>query len=297
MLLRIAFILLSTFVGYAHAQIGDFDKSSKKYRDRFTYDGAKEEVLRTWYHYVVSRTDSGSYVLRVFYPETGQLTTQAVYADAKLQDQSGPFREWFDDGSKKSEGQVVHGKREGPWQLYLSGRLTERGAYTEGRKQGEWEEGGHARYLYDRGLRHGIYILSDSLGTDTGLYDRGKLIRRARPLAKDQLLPAFGPCAPVIDLESGIDSCSERTLMSFLVKQMRYPADPLELNIQGKALIEFVVGTDGRVTDLKVLSGVCRGIEAECLRVMKLLPKWRPGTVNEKPVKVRFTQPIVFRLR
>lgn len=280
---------------------GDYARSSKKYRAKFTYAvEGPETVLRTWYHYVVSATDQGTYLLRVFYPETGQLTLRATYRDKAATDRTGPSLEWYDNGALRSEGGYVHNQREGAWRLFPpSSNGWEEGNYHLGLKEGVWETKGWngersvARtYVHD--VLHGPFILYDSLGADTGYYEQGRLIVRPKRYEPWDL-PAFGDCPPGRSLGE-LDACSERAVLGFLAGSARYPADAVRLDVTGQALIAFTVDETGRVLDVEVLSGICRSIEAECLRVMALFPRWTPGRKDGQAVKCRFTQPFRFKL-
>jgi|GEM_PF-1422217 len=87
-----------------------------------------------------------------------------------------------------------------------------------------------------------------------------------------------------------------RAFGAFLGENIIYPHADRESNIQGKANISFVVDTDGLLVDLKIISAPTTTIGAEALRVMRLSPKWIPGTKNGVPVRVRYTLPINFAL-
>ena len=67
-------------------------------------------------------------------------------------------------------------------------------------------------------------------------------------------------------------------------------------HIQGKVFLQFIVDTDGSLSDIKVVKGIGFGCDQESLRVMKLAPKWNPGKQRGKPVKVRMMVPISFAL-
>lgn len=88
----------------------------------------------------------------------------------------------------------------------------------------------------------------------------------------------------------------EAELRSYIGQNLRYPTIAAENGIQGRVTIQFVVGTDGSVGDIKVLAGVDRSLNEEAVRVISTLPKWVPGRQNGVPVKVYFTVPVVFQL-
>ena len=85
-------------------------------------------------------------------------------------------------------------------------------------------------------------------------------------------------------------------LMKYLQKNIRYPKVCKEQGLQGRVIVQFVVNTDSTISDVKVVKPVNPHFDQEALRVVKAMPKWKPGTQHGKPVRVRFTLPVTFRL-
>ena len=85
-------------------------------------------------------------------------------------------------------------------------------------------------------------------------------------------------------------------LMKYIQKNVKYPPIAKEYNITGKVYISFVVDKSGSVTNVKVVRGVDKNLDAEAVRVIKSLPKYKPGKQRGKPVRVMFTVPINFTL-
>lgn len=86
-------------------------------------------------------------------------------------------------------------------------------------------------------------------------------------------------------------------LMKYLQRQVRYPAMPQELGIQGRVYVQFVVNKKGEIVDVKIMKGVDRYLDEEALRVVKNMPPWKPGEQSGKAVNVSFQLPINFKLR
>ena len=84
--------------------------------------------------------------------------------------------------------------------------------------------------------------------------------------------------------------------IAFLSKNIKYPQISQENGVQGRVIVQFVVNADGSITDPTVVRGVDPYLDKEALRVIKLMPKWKPGKQRGKAVRVRFTQPVMFRL-
>ena len=85
-------------------------------------------------------------------------------------------------------------------------------------------------------------------------------------------------------------------LMKFIQKNVKYPAIAKEYNITGKVYVSFIVDKAGSVTNVKIVRGVDKNLDAEALRVVSALPKYKPGKQRGKPVRVMFTIPINFTL-
>lgn len=88
----------------------------------------------------------------------------------------------------------------------------------------------------------------------------------------------------------------QRELMQWIKDNLRYPESALENHLEGKVIVKFTIEKDGSVTEPKVVRGVNDEFDAEALRLVKLMPKWQPGTNNGVPVKSYFTMPFIFRL-
>ena len=76
-----------------------------------------------------------------------------------------------------------------------------------------------------------------------------------------------------------------------------YPEIAKENGIEGRVVLQFPIGTDGRLQDLKVLSSPDETLSKESLRVVSSSPKWEPGRQRDHAVKVSYTFPVIYRLR
>ena len=85
-------------------------------------------------------------------------------------------------------------------------------------------------------------------------------------------------------------------LMKFIQKNVRSPAIAKEYNITGKVYVSFIVDKQGSVTNVKIVRGVDKNLDAEALRVVSSLPSYKPGKQRGKAVRVMFTIPINFTL-
>lgn len=88
-----------------------------------------------------------------------------------------------------------------------------------------------------------------------------------------------------------------RALVEFLRENIEYPPFVLDGDIQGRVFVKFVIEKDGTVTDPTVTKSIGSYYDKEALRVVSSMPKWIPGMQGNKPVRVWFTVPVVYRLR
>ena len=86
-------------------------------------------------------------------------------------------------------------------------------------------------------------------------------------------------------------------LMKFLQRNVKYPTAAQQAGIQGKVVVEFTVKKDGSVADIKVIRSVNPELDAEAMRVISVMPKWKPGEQRGTPVDARFDLPINFHLQ
>ncbi|MDR3129817.1 MAG: energy transducer TonB [Tannerellaceae bacterium] len=89
----------------------------------------------------------------------------------------------------------------------------------------------------------------------------------------------------------------QAALLKFLATSIKYPVIAQENGIQGRVVVAFVVNKDGSVVDAEVVRGVDPSLDKEALRVIGIMPKWSPGEQRGKPVRVKYTVPVQFRLQ
>ena len=89
----------------------------------------------------------------------------------------------------------------------------------------------------------------------------------------------------------------QAALMNYLNNNIKYPVIAEEKGIQGRVVVQFVVGKDGHISDVKVAKSVDPSLDKEAVRVVKAMPKWIPGKQNGQAVTVRYTLPVTFRLQ
>ena len=86
-------------------------------------------------------------------------------------------------------------------------------------------------------------------------------------------------------------------LMKWLSSHVQYPAIAIESCIQGTVIVAFIVEPDGSVSNAKLVRSVAPCIDQEALRVVRQMPKWKPGKQNGAAVRVKYNVPVIFKLQ
>ncbi len=122
--------------------------------------------------------------------------------------------------------------------------------------------------------------------TDAALADQAKA---SEPdYSEDQIFPSGG--------DPPVFTGGESARQLFLRDNLVYPLQALEDGLQGTVFVSFVVRSDGRITDGRILRGLSEEIDAEVLRVIELMPNWKPGVQRGEPVSTQLTMPVRFTL-
>ncbi|MDD5912231.1 MAG: TonB family protein [Bacteroidales bacterium] len=86
-------------------------------------------------------------------------------------------------------------------------------------------------------------------------------------------------------------------LEKWVYKYLKYPEEAVRDGIQGRVMVDFIIGKDGSVSDVRVLKGVSPELDAEAVKVVAASPKWKPGRLNGNKVRTSMTIPVEFRLQ
>ncbi|MES2558806.1 MAG: energy transducer TonB [Bacteroidota bacterium] len=85
-------------------------------------------------------------------------------------------------------------------------------------------------------------------------------------------------------------------MYQYIAKNIRYPAKAKETGIQGRVIAQFVVTGEGEITQIEILKTPDELLSNEVIRLIGTMPVWRPGKQNGKPISVRYTLPVLFKL-
>lgn len=184
----------------------------------------------------------------------------------------GYYTEYYEDGHKREYGNYFKGNKIGQWKLKYED--TDRLWAVINYIPGEVDTSNIATTYYRNGKvkRKEWNVKGKDVGfcyTETG---------EAIPFTPFQQMPEF-----------------PGDMSRFLGKTIRYPEQARESNIDGKVYVQFYVNEDGSLTVIKT-KGPHMSLCKEAVRVVNLMPKWKPGKLDDKPAKVHFTIPVLFRL-
>lgn len=89
----------------------------------------------------------------------------------------------------------------------------------------------------------------------------------------------------------------EQKMLKFITENLKYPKQAVKKKIQGRAICQFFVETDGSITDVTIVrSSGNKSLDKAAIRVVKMMPKWEPGSVQGKIQRVGYVLPVVFRI-
>lgn len=87
-----------------------------------------------------------------------------------------------------------------------------------------------------------------------------------------------------------------QAMMKFLQKNIKYPASAKRMGIEGRVFVKFIVDKEGGISNMEVIKGINADLDKEAMRVIKLMPPWKPGKQNGRAVKSQFVLPVYFKL-
>ena len=89
----------------------------------------------------------------------------------------------------------------------------------------------------------------------------------------------------------------EKAMMEFIASNLKYPQQAVKDDMQGMVLVDFVINTEGKVTDPKIVRSLSPECDAEVIRVVGIMPAWTPGQQDGKTVNVKYTLPVMFKTK
>ena len=89
----------------------------------------------------------------------------------------------------------------------------------------------------------------------------------------------------------------DKAVLEFIKRNMRYPQNAREEGVEGRVVVSFYVETDGSLTNLSIAKSADSRLNKEAFRIIKKMPKWEPGQLGGKIVRMKYFQPIIFRCK
>jgi protein TonB len=126
-------------------------------------------------------------------------------------------------------------------------------------------------------------VLAILLMVNTNAMAQNKKAANDKVLEKAEVMPEFPG--------------GDQAMMDFVAKNVQYPQEARDKEISGRVLVGFIVEKDGSIGDVKVVKGIGGGCDEEAVRVVKAMPKWKPGKDKGKPVRVSYVMPFTFKLQ
>lgn len=283
--LTMSFLLLY-FITYSQSY-------KKKYKEQLE---PNSKLLKSGFNYTAEKVNDTLYIFKRYYPETKVVTHYASFSADNFSYKNGLYIERYDNGVILAKGYYKKNKKYGEW----IESVYKKGNYQNGLKHGKWITTTKPN-SYLKGQLGGVLVEGDSIlaAITEEEYKEGKLISTTADtiLAQNGIMPRFPGCEEMEGGDKAKQKCSEKKLLQFLYGNLKYPRRSREDEIQGIGLIQFMIDKEGNVTKVNPLRGITREIRAECIRVIKKMPQWRPGYQRGEPVNVLYTLPISFRIK
>ena len=128
-----------------------------------------------------------------------------------------------------------------------------------------------------------LSVLALLFMVNTNAMAQSKKVANDKVLEKAEVMPQFPG--------------GDQAMMKFVSENVQYPEEAKEKEISGRVMVGFIVEKDGSISDVKVVKGIGGGCDEEAVRVVKAMPKWKPGKEKGKPVRVSYIMPIFFKLQ
>jgi len=230
---------------------------------------------------------------KVYYDTEGNITNEIGSAveyritEKSLIGSDSLFKKttYFISGLKKSENSLLkvftkrkiidHMNTGEKWEWFENGSTQLKAFYKDGQLQGEfctyWPSGLQRR---------------------KDIYDNGKLIEGNCYDSTGNKISKYFPYEKMPEFPGG-----DQKLFNFLGSNTHYPVEAAKNGIQGRVILQFYVGTDGKITDIKIVRKVNDYLDMEALRVVRSMPEWTPGEHEGQKVRVKYTLPVSFRMQ
>jgi protein TonB len=136
------------------------------------------------------------------------------------------------------------------------------------------------------------FLLSTEDDASLGVEIKDYVVEQEEEVVEEEEVPFA-----IVEQKPTFQGGDANTLTKWVFSKIVYPEIAKENGVQGRVTLQFTIETDGSVKNVKVLRGVDSSLDKEAVRVVSSSPKWSPGMQRNKPVRVKYTFPVVFQLR
>lgn len=206
-----------------------------------------------------------------FYYENGQVEMEGIYVDGNKE---ADWPKWYSDGTLWQERNYEEGKLHGEYkEFYKSGKLQGEGIYKHGKFDQDW------KWYFENGQQSSFEqyenteLKAVTFWNEDGNEETGDLTIIKKPM-----------------FVGGIDKLHEYVITNF-GKRVSNRTLKKDKN-KGKIVIQFVVNTDGSISNIVVLRGINKKMDAIGVEVIQSMPKWNVGKRHNIPIRCRYTYPI-----
>lgn len=216
------------------------------------------------------------YAVTDYYYPSLKIQMVGSYSELNKQKEieNGMFRYFSNEGNLTSEGIFIEGKKVGTWKYYSGNGIL---WYSKTFKNDK--EDGDAYTYYSSGSKR-----------RKEAYKNGNILKGIcyTPEGKDT---AYYPMEEMPEFKGGTDE-----LYKFISHTIKYPAIAREKKIEGKVIVQFIIEPSGKINKTEIISSPHYSLTTETLRLMSLMPAWKPGMIEGVRVPVKFTLPVKFQL-
>jgi hypothetical protein len=249
--------------------------------------------------YTLCKHKNGKFILSKFYPETKTLVSRQEFDDRALEFPHGKYKEFFwKNGTITLEGSFdVDNKPTGIWKeySYTTGKLLAEMPYIKGKLNGDlihYFDSTDLQILskipFNNGLRHGEGFVFDRAGKPIKHYEylSGNVINAEVAVKEDSVITAKFPsplCEKITDIKE-LGKCEEEEMWRFMNKYFNI----VDIINAGISNIEFDYGfdidKDGTILNPIIYRGVNEKFNTKLLKMIDMMPKWKPATTNGVPI-------------
>jgi len=245
------------------------------------------------FYSVTSKSTDGKIEVTNYYILNGKIKSKSTYASLDSESRAGVFTDYYKSGNLQSKGTYLNNLAEGKWEFYYD---------TVGAPV--WYECTFSKGAYEGTLRsyypNGKVKREELHKTfrDTVFYGSKKspksFVREKDSIMSGHCLDSLGK--PTVFTPFVTPARPSFDLNAYLARNIHYPDSARRNDLEGRVIVRFGVDSKGQIYEPTIMKGVSDDINREAIRVVKLLPAWKPGMRDDEPCAVVFTLPITFKL-